>query len=268
MATNSTKTKRRFDLVELTVICAVVVVATWLVTHDQYRRRQNRLSFFASGAEAELAPLERRYEGRRFSRNMEEWLIRDHFQDARDGVVLDVGANHFRNESNTYFLETSLGWSGIAVEALEEFAADYRTHRPRTRFVAMFASDVPDSSVQFFVPADNKLVASASHEFTVREGAPGVARTVPTTTLNSVLEQAGISRLDFISMDIELSEPKALAGFDIDRYQPKLVCIEAHLDVRQQILDYFAMHGYTVIGKYLRADPKNLYFQPLAKTAS
>ena len=54
-----------------------------------------------------------------------------------------------------------------------------------------------------------------------------------------------------MSIDIELWEPKALAGFDIDRFKPKLVCIEAHQQVRQQILDYFAHHRYVVVGKYL-----------------
>jgi Methyltransferase FkbM domain len=83
-----------------------------------------------------------------------------------------------------------------------------------------------------------------------------------TTTLDVVLEQAAITALDFMSMDIELSEPKALAGFDIDRFKPALVCIEGHPEVRQQILDYFQKHGYVLIGKYLRADVKNLYFTP------
>ncbi len=32
-------------------------------------------------------------------------------------------------------------------------------------------------------------------------------------------------------MDIELSEPKALAGFTIERFKPELVCIEAHPEV-------------------------------------
>jgi hypothetical protein len=64
-------------------------------------------------------------------------------------------------------------------------------------------------------------------------------------------------------MDIELSEPKALAGFDVDRFKPALVCIEAHPEVRQQILDYFTRHRYVLVGRYLRADSKNLYFQPL-----
>jgi hypothetical protein len=54
-----------------------------------------------------------------------------------------------------------------------------------------------------------------------------------------------------------------LAGFDIDRFQPTFVCIEAHPEVRQAILDYFAEHRYVLVGKYLRIDQKNLYFSPL-----
>jgi hypothetical protein len=123
---------------------------------------------------------------------------------------------------------------------------------------------VPNTSVTLFVPTDNKLVASTSAEFTQREGGQaGHAREVPTTTLNVVLDQAKIQKLDFLSMDIELSEPKALAGFDIDRFKPSLVCIEGHQEVRQAILDYFARHGYVIVGKYLRSDPVNLYFAPL-----
>jgi hypothetical protein len=64
-------------------------------------------------------------------------------------------------------------------------------------------------------------------------------------------------------MDIELWEPKALAGFDIERFRPALVCVEAHPEVRQSLLDYFATHHYTVVGKYLRADDSNLYFAPI-----
>jgi hypothetical protein len=41
------------------------------------------------------------------------------------------------------------------------------------------------------------------------------------------------------------------------------VCIEAQPLVRQQILNYFADHGYVLLGRYLRADTWNLYFAPL-----
>ena len=66
-----------------------------------------------------------------------------------------------------------------------------------------------------------------------------------------------------MTMDVELAEPVALRGFSIDRFRPALVCVEAHEEVRQAILDYFARYGYTVIGRYLRADQTNLWFQPL-----
>jgi hypothetical protein len=77
------------------------------------------------------------------------------------------------------------------------------------------------------------------------------------------LTQEGITKIDFLSMDIELAEPKALAGFEISRFRPELVCIEAHEEVRQALLDYFARNGYVAVGKYLRADTQNLYFTPL-----
>ena len=60
-------------------------------------------------------------------------------------------------------------------------------------------------------------------------------------------------------MDIELNEPKALQGFDIERFKPALVCVEGLLPVRQRILDYFAEHHYVVIGKYIWVDRENFY---------
>ena len=261
--TNETRTasasKRRYIRLTIVEVIALVVVVSAL-TVTVYRERLRPHFFFSEGPLAELVPLQKG--GSRSSMGVEEWIVRDYFQDKRNGVFLDVGANHYQDRNNTYFLETGLGWSGIAVDALEEFAADYKLHRPRTRYVAMFASDVADSKVQFFVP-DNNLIASGSKEFTSRYGASGQPREVPTTTLTSVLDQAGISNIDYLSMDIELAEPKALAGFDIDRYKPNLVCIEAHPEVRQQILEYFARHEYVLVGKYLRVDPHNLHFEPL-----
>jgi hypothetical protein len=78
-----------------------------------------------------------------------------------------------------------------------------------------------------------------------------------------MLVAEGITKIDFLSMDIEQHEPRALKGFDIARFKPSLVCIEALLPVRQQILDYFARHGYVVVGKYVWVDLENLYFAPL-----
>jgi FkbM family methyltransferase len=246
------KYRGRLSAVEVIALCIVVCVVTIA-----------SMALLTSGPrDPFLEMLERRYGPTKFSRGEEEWIIREYFEDRRDGVFLDVGASDYKEGSNTYFLERSLGWSGIAIDAIQEFATDYQRYRPRTRFVAMFASDVADRHVQFFV-ASNSPVSSSDPEFIKRYGATSTPRQVPTTTLNVVLDQADIQKIDLLSMDIELAEPKALAGFDIERFRPDLVCIEAHPEVRQQILDYFARHQYTIVGKYLRSDTQNLYFQPL-----
>jgi hypothetical protein len=255
------------DLVGIVVICSAAVFLTWFVTTKYWKSQLEARQYFFEGALSELAPFEKRYGPSKYSRNVEEWLIREFFGDRRNGVFLDVGASHYRDQSNTYYLERVLGWSGVAVDALEEFGADYQRYRQKTRFVAAFVSDLPGQSVQLFVPdTDQKEVASSDYEFTVRAGTPGRPRQISTTTtLNIVLEQAGLNSIDFLSMDIELSEPKSLAGFDIGKYQPSLVCIEAHPQVRQAILDYFDEHEYRLVGKYLRADTQNLYFTPVRR---
>jgi FkbM family methyltransferase len=253
----------RISLLEALALCILIAAGVWYCAAAYWSSTTRYFTSLSGNAHWELQPLREVYGPLRNSRNHEEWIIRDFFQDRREGVFLDVGANDYRKESNTHFLEVVLGWSGIAVDANADFGPDYSKHRPRTRFVAMFASSVADSTVQFFVPHTDHLVASSNRKFAESLLESTKPRTVPTTTLNAVLDQAKIDRIDFLNMDIELAEPQALAGFNIGRFRPSLVCIEAHLDVRQQILDYFATNGYVLIGKYLRADPYNLYFKPI-----
>jgi FkbM family methyltransferase len=195
----------------------------------------------------------------------EEWIIRDFFGDTRGGVFVDVGASDYREYSNTYYLDTEMGWSGLAIDPLVRFEADYLKYRPRTRFRPFFVSDVSNEQARLYFLDNNTTVTSSDKSFTERYGTDVNELTSPTVTLDDLLEKEGISAIDFLSMDIELAEPKALAGFDIERFKPRLVCIEAHEEVRQQILDYFARHHYVAVGRYLRADVKNLYFVPLAQ---
>src|SRR5262245_39144672 len=99
---------------------------------------------------ADEAWLADKYGPARFSSGPEEWIIRDFFGDRHAGTFVDVGANDYQRDSNTYFLETTLGWSGIAIDALPEFATGYTQHRPRTQFFAYFVSDASDRTEQIF----------------------------------------------------------------------------------------------------------------------
>lgn len=252
-ATRGKRTRRlRFNLLEVVLIAAFVGFVVWFL--DRTR------------VPAEGRALAASYGPERNSEDYEEWIIRDFFRDRRGGFFVDVGANHYRKYSNTYFLEKSLGWRGIAVEPLVSFEPEYRLHRPATRFRPFFVSDTSNSDAKLYVLESNDLVASGDKSFTERYGADAKELTVRTITLNDLLRAEQVERIDLISMDIELHEPKALAGFDIARFKPALVCIEALAEVRQEIIDYFVHNHYTVVGKYLRVDERNLYFAPLDAT--
>jgi FkbM family methyltransferase len=249
---------RRFSLGFVLIVSLVVAgAAAWVMS------ARTRSASTQTG-NPDYQALKDQYGPARNSYGPEEWIARDFFKDQRDGVFVDVGANHYRITSNTYYLEHELGWSGIAIEPQKEFMADYATFRPRTRFFPFFISDVSNQTAKLYVLEKNSQISSGRRGFTEQQGKKAQELDVPTITLNDLLDSEKVRRIDYLSIDIELWEPKALAGFDIDRFRPRLVCIEVHIEVRQQILDYFARHGYVVVGKYLRADENNLHFAPMS----
>jgi FkbM family methyltransferase len=245
----------RFDPFELGLV-AVTITAIVLSLH----RPGHVISLEADW-------LARTYGPTRQSQFYEEWIVRDFFTDRRGGVFVDIGASDPRQFSNTWYLERVLGWSGIAVDAQAQYAPMYAAERPRTRFRSFFVSDRSSEEVRLFLN-ETPLVASSTPAFTERWGQLRKAETVTTVTLDDLLAAERVSAVDFLTIDIELAEPQALAGFTIERFKPRLVCIEAHPEVRQRILDYFAAHDYVVVGKYLRLDDDNLWFMPRDATVT
>jgi FkbM family methyltransferase len=260
MVTNGNR--GRFTLVQMVVACLLCIGIAGAAARYRYKRISAPIIQYAAHPESDA--LKAKYGPHRNSYSEEEWCIRDFFNDRRDGFFVDVGANDYKVTSNTYYLDTVLNWKGIAIEPQKQFEADYVKYRPRTKFVSFFVSDASNQLAKMYLVNKSSLIASGSRDFTEKVGEKAKEVEVPTITLNDLLDSEGVKKIDFMSIDIELWEPKALAGFDVERFRPELICIEAHPQVRQQIIDYFARHHYVVVGKYLRADVNNLYFTPLS----
>jgi FkbM family methyltransferase len=248
-----TRTSLKFGLFEVGLI-TVTVTAVALSLHRP-----------PPPVSAEITWLAETYGPHRQSQYYEEWIVRDFFRDRRGGVFVDIGASDAKLLSNTWYLEQALGWSGIAVDAQAEYAAGYAAARPKTRFRTFFVADRSDERARLFLN-DTPVVASSAPAFTSRWGAVRDVREIPTITLDDLLDAERVTAIDFLTIDIELAEPQALAGFTIGRFTPRLVCIEAHPEVRQRVLDYFSANGYVIVGKYLRVDDDNLWFMPAGTT--
>jgi FkbM family methyltransferase len=200
-------------------------------------------------------------ERKMYSQHDEELIIRDFFQDRRDGFFLDVGCAWAVHDSTTYYLEHHLGWSGIGVDALREYSGDWM-RRPRSRFVSYLVSDHSGTEESFFRTDWPGL--SSTDEARVADLDVGYTEiAVPTITLDGLLEEYQVTKVDFVSMDIEGAQLKALHGFDIEKYRPELVCIERHEPDREAIHGYFEEHGYGLVERYAPRDVFNWYYAPL-----
>jgi len=203
-----------------------------------------------------------------YSQHYEELIIRHFFDDERNGVFLDVGCWDWKDGSTTLYLEEKLGWTGIGVDAQASVRPGYEQHRPHTKFLNYIVTDHSGAKGKLYVGGQ---VSSTNERHVEQFGAQwdqAEPIEVPTITLNDLLSQNSIEHIDFLSMDIEGAEPKALAGFAIEKYKPRLVCIESSPEIRDAILQYFAAHGYERVDEYLAYDSVNWYFRPSASRTS
>lgn len=200
---------------------------------------------------------------RRYSRFDEELIIRDFFQDREGGFFLDVGCAWPIHASNTYYLEKHLGWTGFGIDALQNFAASWSDERPHSKFFTFLVTDHSGADGTFFKSPEMALSSTSfDHASAVEYGAALVPEkiSVPMITLDDLLDHEGIEKIDLLSMDIEGHELQALEGFDIERFQPKLVVVEGQDPL---VMKYFHDHGYKGIERYRAFDLVNRYFQPI-----
>ncbi len=151
-----------------------------------------------------------------YSQGDEELIIRHFFDDREGGFFVDVGCYDWKRLSTTLYLEKHLGWSGIGVDANDGHARGYAENRPNTRFMNYIVTDHSGTEETFYLAVGAEGVSSTSERF-IRDffraffrGAKPTLRevTVPTITLDDVLERNGVTRIDFLSMDIEGHEPR------------------------------------------------------------
>jgi FkbM family methyltransferase len=145
------------------------------------------------------------------------------------GVYVDVGANEPIADSVTKaFYER--GWRGINVEALPSLIEKLRADRPEDTNVQCFAG-AEAGAVEFYEVVGTGLSTSRP-EFMERGRAAGFECrqvTIPSRTLVSILEEAGVTNdsFHFLKVDVEGAEKDVLRGMDLERFRPWLLVVEA-----------------------------------------
>ncbi len=163
------------------------------------------------------------------------------FVDFDGGVFFEAGANNGILFSNTAHFELDRGWSGVLVEPIPERAEEARKSRPNSKCfnAALVPADYPDKvahltycNMMTVTWGEGRVFDGQDH---LDKGLPHIARrnettyefTAPARTISSILDESGLDRVDFMSLDVEGYEVSALRGLDIDRHFIKFMCVEA-----------------------------------------
>lgn len=163
-----------------------------------------------------------------YSQNSEDVLLRRLYPEKTDGYYIDVGAHHPLHDSVTrYFYDR--GWHGINIEPIPDMYQ--RLSQERTRDINLNVGLSNSDGISIFYesvthPALSTFV-EANTQHHIEQGEKFRERTVPLTTLAKICAEHAVSKIDFLSIDVEGFERQVLEGADFERWRPRAILIES-----------------------------------------
>lgn len=182
---------------------------------------------------------------------VEKELICDFFKGKESGFFIEVGANEpdliF---SQTFHLEKNYNWRGILIEPIDylyDKLKHVRTGAKAFQVACTSKEKTGIATLKIPVSGDHEITGHACLEVNVDHSLLHETRNVEVdaVTLNSLLEGEKITKVDFLSIDVEGTELDVLRGFDLWKYSPKLIIVEDRMVFMSKHL-YLKKHGYQI----------------------
>jgi len=170
-----------------------------------------------------------------YSQFAEDKFIMENFVVPEMGFYLDVGCSHPREQSNTAFLR-DMGWKGLSIDGNPAWGEHWINIGREEEFLNRVITD-SFKSVAFKVP-------NCIHYARIEPLTP----THQGFTLDQILRERGIWKLDFLSLDIEGGEYDAMMGLD-SRLLPPMIISEyntAGIGEDFRVRDYLVNLGYRI----------------------
>jgi FkbM family methyltransferase len=170
-----------------------------------------------------------------------------------NGVFFDVGAFEPIRISNSYHFEKN-GWDCYCFEANTHGIPLLKEHRKNV-FNYAVADQNKDSITFDIVESAPGWTAGYSaieiswdykQKFGWNDNYAIHKVTVPQKTLNTIIETEipQLQTIDIMSIDIEGGELNCLKGFDLTKYDPKLIVAENATPEKKELQEYLESFGY------------------------
>jgi FkbM family methyltransferase len=188
----------------------------------------------------------------------ENRLKEEFFRDTPRGFFVDVGAFEPIETSQSWALEQR-GWDGVVIEPQPEIAQRLRLER-RVAVYAVACSSRANAGKTMALHVFGGMHASLQDDYYIGGFKDRELTTVevPVKTVDEILHEIGApAPIDFVSIDVEYHELEVLDGFDIQRWQPRLILIE-DVVADLQIHRYLRRRGF----KWIRRTGLNSWYVP------
>ncbi|MEM7698725.1 MAG: FkbM family methyltransferase [Verrucomicrobiota bacterium] len=165
------------------------------------------------------------------------------------GIYVDVGSHDPVFCSNTLLLHKR-GWRGINIDMKPDRTAKFEQARPGDFNVTAAISDREIETTMLSYPGGGTDRLALAADDDKRSGAkelPISEEPTRTITLGSILSRCPfeIPRIDYLNIDVEGHDMKALAGLDFERYRPAIITIESwKAETTEEILAFLEPLGY------------------------
>jgi FkbM family methyltransferase len=170
------------------------------------------------------------------------------------GYFVDVGAYDGVTFSNSLFFERHLGWSGMCIEPLPAAFEKLRGCRTATCVNCAVADrDGKGEFVDVDMPNFGKMYSGLRAEYDPRHvqilnaymtGARLIE--VPLRRLADILDENGVRKIDYMSIDTEGGELKILKSLDLKSYDVRVISIENNYK-DPAISDHLLGLGYRLV---------------------
>lgn len=185
------------------------------------------------------------------------------------GFFIEFGARNGVEHSNTHYFEKVLGWRGVLLEAVPKEHGNIARDRPNS---AVFNGAVCEGDSISFLVTDLVGLSGIETEydnarFNQMKNMPRL--TVKCHTLRKIVDQFGITRINYLSVDTEGSELPALKTFPFDQVTVDVIGVEALIGSpdrdakKEQLIAYMISQHYAVLEEYKFADDTvDVFFVP------
>jgi FkbM family methyltransferase len=174
----------------------------------------------------------------------QDTLVDHYLRGKRNGVFVDIGAYDGVTISNTLMLEKDRGWTGICIEPLPDvFDALYQNRscicvqacigerdESEVEFLSVQSSSVYTRMLSGVLSEyESRHLARVDSEIVDSGGSKSVIR-VPMRRLDTLLQEHGIGRVDFLSIDTEGSEVSIIRSTNLSAIGNPCIAIENNYD--------------------------------------